>query len=149
MRYLGLDLGTRTLGISISDTTLTIASTLKTIRFLENEYESLIEPLRELVEEYQIRKIVLGLPKNMNNSIGDRAQTTLEFKELIVDNLGIEVVMQDERLSTVEATNYLLEADMSRKKRKKKVDAVAANIILQTYLDREREENKNGRKNDI
>ena len=146
MRYLGLDLGTRTLGISISDTTLTIASTLKTIRFLENEYESLIEPLRELVEEYQIRKIVLGLPKNMNNSIGDRAQTTLEFKELIVDNLGIEVVMQDERLSTVEATNYLLEADMSRKKRKKKVDAVAANIILQTYLDREREENKNGRK---
>ena len=133
MRYLGLDLGTRTLGISISDTTLTIASTLKTIRFLENEYESLIEPLRELVEEYQIRKIVLGLPKNMNNSIGDRAQTTLEFKELIVDNLGIEVVMQDERLSTVEATNYLLEADMSRKKRKKKVDAVAANIILQTY----------------
>ena len=149
MRYLGLDWGTRTLGISISDTTLTIASTLKTIRFLENEYESLIEPLRELVEEYQIRKIVLGLPKNMNNSIGDRAQTTLEFKELIVDNLGIEVVMQDERLSTVEATNYLLEADMSRKKRKKKVDAVAANIILQTYLDREREENKNGRKNDI
>ena len=149
MRYLGLDLGTRTLGISISDTTLTIASTLKTIRFLENEYESLIETLRELVEEYQIRKIVLGLPKNMNNSIGDRAQTTLEFKELIVDNLGIEVVMQDERLSTVEATNYLLEADMSRKKRKKKVDAVAANIILQTYLDREREENKNGRKNDI
>ena len=149
MRYLGLDLGTRTLGISISDTTLTIASTLKTIRFLENEYESLIEPLRDLVEEYQIRKIVLGLPKNMNNSIGDRAQTTLEFKELIVDNLGIEVVMQDERLSTVEATNYLLEADMSRKKRKKKVDAVAANIILQTYLDREREENKNGRKNDI
>ena len=149
MRYLGLDLGTRTLGISISDTTLTIASTLKTIRFLENEYESLIEPLRELVEEYQIRKIVLGLPKNMNNSIGDRVQTTLEFKELIVDNLGIEVVMQDERLSTVEATNYLLEADMSRKKRKKKVDAVAANIILQTYLDREREENKNGRKNDI
>lgn len=149
MRYLGLDLGTRTLGISISDTTLTIASTLKTIRFSENEYESLIEPLQKLIEEYQIRKIVLGLPKNMNNSIGDRAQTTLEFKELIADSLGIEVVMQDERLSTVEATNYLLEADMSRKKRKKKVDAVAANIILQTYLDREREENKNGRKNDI
>lgn len=149
MRYLGLDLGTRTLGISISDTTLTIASTLKTIRFSENEYESLIEPLQKLIEEYQIRKIVLGLPKNMNNSIGDRAQTTLQFKELIADSLGIEVVMQDERLSTVEATNYLLEADMSRKKRKKKVDAVAANIILQTYLDREREENKNGRKNDI
>lgn len=149
MRYLGLDLGTRTLGISISDITHTIASTLETIRFKEGEYCALIEPLKKYIEEYQIEKIVLGLPKNMNNSIGDRAQTTLEFKDMIVEKLGIEVVMQDERLSTVEATNYLLEADMSRKKRKKKVDAVAANIILQTYLDREREEEKYGRKNDI
>ncbi len=149
MRYLGLDLGTRTLGVSISDITLTIASTLETIRFSESDYNALIEPLKKLIEEYQIEKIVLGLPKNMNNSIGDRAQTTLEFKKLIEESLEIEVVMQDERLSTVEATNYLLEADMSRKKRKKKVDAVAANIILQTYLDREREEKKYGRKNDI
>ncbi len=149
MRYLGLDLGTRTLGVSISDITLTIASTLETIRFPESDYNTLINPLRKLIEKYQIEKIVLGLPKNMNNSIGDRAQTTLEFKKLIEENLEIEVVMQDERLSTVEATNYLLEADMSRKKRKKKVDAVAANIILQTYLDREREEKKYGRKNDI
>lgn len=149
MRYLGLDLGTRTLGISVSDSTLTIASTLKTIHFPESEYRTLLEPLQKIVEEYQVEKIVLGLPKNMNNSIGDRAQTTLEFKELIEEELDIEVVMQDERLSTVEATNYLLEADMSRKKRKKKVDAVAANIILQTYLDREREEKKYGRKNDI
>lgn len=149
MRYLGLDLGTRTLGISVSDSTLTIASTLKTIRFEENDYESLIEPLKDCIEEYQISKVVLGLPKNMNNSIGDRAQTTLEFKTLIENTLGIEVVMQDERLSTVEATNYLLEADMSRKKRKKKVDAVAANIILQTYLDREGEKKKYGRKDDI
>ena len=149
MRYLGLDLGTRTLGISVSDITLTIASTLETIRFPESEYRTLLGPLQKIVEEYQVEKIVLGLPKNMNNSIGDRAQTTLKFKELIEEELGIEVVMQDERLSTVEATNYLLEADMSRKKRKKKVDAVAANIILQTYLDREREEKKYGRKNDI
>ena len=138
MRYLGLDLGTRTLGVSLSDTTLTIASSLTTIRFEEGCYEALLEPLENLIEEYHVTKIVLGLPKNMNNSIGDRAQTTLEFKALIETKFGIEVVMQDERLSTVEATNYLLEADMSRKKRKKKVDAVAANIILQTYLDRER-----------
>lgn len=149
MRYLGLDLGTRTLGVSISDTTLTIASTLTTIRFPEDRYIELLEPLQKWIEEYQITKIVLGLPKNMNNSIGDRARTTLEFKDFVQEKLGIEVVMQDERLSTVEATNYLLEADISRKKRKKKVDAVAANIILQTYLDREREELKHGRKNDI
>lgn len=149
MRYLGLDLGTRTLGISISDSTLTIASTLKTIRFQESDYGSLIEPLRNLIEEYQITKIILGLPKNMNNSIGDRALTTISFQELLQRELNIEVIMQDERLSTVEATNYLLEADMSRKKRKKKVDSVAANIILQTYLDKEREEKRHGRKDDI
>lgn len=149
MRYLGLDLGTRTLGISVSDTTRMIASTLKTIRFEEGNYTDLIQPLKEIIKEYQIVKIVLGLPKNMNNSIGDRAQTTLEFKELVENHLGIEVVMQDERLSTVEATNYLLEADMSRKKRKKKVDALAANIILQAYLDKEREEINHGRKDDI
>ena len=85
----------------------------------------------------------------MNNSIGDRARTTLEFKALLEEKLKLEVIMQDERLSTVEATNYLLEADLSRKKRKTKVDAVAANIILQTYLDREREEKLHGRKNDF
>lgn len=149
MRYLGLDLGTRTLGISMSDLTHTIATSFKTIKFPEAEYDTLIEPLKDIVNEYQIKKIVLGLPKNMNNSIGDRARTTLEFKALLEEELKLEVIMQDERLSTVEATNYLLEADLSRKKRKTKVDAVAANIILQTYLDREREEQKNGRKNDF
>ncbi len=149
MRYIGLDLGTRTLGISMSDITRTIASSFKTIRFPEAEYDTLIEPLQAIVEEYQVGKIILGLPKNMNNSIGDRALTTLEFKALLEEKIKLEVVMQDERLSTVEATNYLLEADLSRKKRKDKVDAVAANIILQTYLDKEREENNNGRKNDF
>lgn len=149
MRYLGLDLGTRTLGISMSDLTHTIATSFKTIRFPDAEYDTLIEPLREIIDEYQISKIVLGLPKNMNNSIGDRARTTLEFKALLEEKLKLEVIMQDERLSTVEATNYLLEADLSRKKRKTKVDAVAANIILQAYLDREREEQIYGRKNDF
>ncbi len=138
MRYLGLDLGTRTLGISISDTTMTIASTLKTIRFNENNYESLIPELKHIIEEYDIKKIVLGFPKNMNNTIGDRCKTTIEFKNLLIKNFNLDVVLQDERLTTIEATNYMIEADMSRKKRKKKVDALAANIILQTYLDRER-----------
>ncbi len=136
MRYLGLDLGTRTLGISLSDKTGTIASAYKTIRFEENDYDSLIPELKELIKEYQIETIVLGFPKNMNNTVGERGITTLSFKEKLERELNIKVVMQDERLSTVEATNYMIEADISRKKRKKKVDSLAANIILQTYLDK-------------
>ena len=138
MRYLGLDLGTRTLGISISDTTKTIASTLKTIRFQDSNYIELIPQLKTIIEENEISKIVLGFPKNMNNTIGNRCEETLKFKELLENSFSIEVVLQDERLTTVEATNYMLEADISRKKRKKKVDSLAANIILQTYLDREK-----------
>ena len=138
MRYLGLDLGTKTLGISLSDSTFTIASTLKTINFLENDYDSLITELGDIIREYNVCKIVLGYPKNMNNTIGERCETTLKFKEKLEEVFNIEVVLQDERLTTVQATNYMLEADMSRKKRKKKVDALAANIILQTYLDKEK-----------
>ena len=138
MRYLGLDLGTRTLGISISDTTKTIASTLKTIRFNDSDYESLIPELGNIIKEYDITKIVLGFPKNMNNTMGERCETTIQFQKLLIEKFNIEVVMQDERLTTVEATNYMLEADISRKKRKKKIDSLAANIILQTYLDREK-----------
>lgn len=136
MRYLGLDLGTKTLGLSMSDTTLTIASTYKTIRFENSDYDFLIPELKKIVEEFNITKFVLGLPKNMNNTIGDRGQTTIEFKEKLEKNLNIEVVLQDERLSTVEATNYMIKADISRKKRKEKIDSLAANIILQTYLDK-------------
>lgn len=138
MRYLGLDLGTRTLGISISDTTKTIASTLKTIRFSDSEYETLLPELESIIHEYEISKIVLGFPKNMNNTIGNRCETTLEFKKMLEDKFNIEVILQDERLTTVEATNYMLEADISRKKRKLKIDSLAANIILQTYLDKEK-----------
>ncbi len=138
MRYLGLDLGTKTLGVALSDITLTIASSYKTINFSENDYNSLIPEIDNLIKEFNIEKIVLGLPKNMNNSLGERAETTIEFKKLLEDNFKIEVILQDERLSTVEATNYMLESDISRKKRKKKIDALAATIILQTYLNKER-----------
>lgn len=147
---MGLDLGTKTLGISISDTTLTIASLYGTIRFAENDYDSLFPKLKEIIDEEKITKIVLGLPKNMNNTIGPRAMVTMEFMEKLKNNLNIEVVLQDERLSTVEAANYMIEADMSRKKRHKKIDSLAANIILQTYLDKEKERGKDyGRKDDI
>ena len=137
MRYLGLDLGTRTLGISVSDTTKTIAGALKTIRF-NGDYDLLLPELEKIIHEYQISKIVLGLPKNMNNTMGERCETTIEFQNKLINTFDIEVVLQDERLSTVEATNYMLKADISRKKRKKKIDSLAANIILQTYLDREK-----------
>lgn len=138
MKYLGLDLGTRTLGLSISDATRTIATAYKTIRFEENDYESLLPILKKIIEENNIKKLVLGLPKNMNNTIGDRANTTMEFKQLLEKNLNIEVDVQDERLSTKEAHFYMIQADMSRKKRKEKIDSLAANIILQTYLDKEK-----------
>lgn len=138
MRYLGLDLGTRTLGCSISDETGLIASTLKTIRFNDSDYDFLLPKIEEIVNEYDVKIIVLGFPKNMNNTIGPRGKTTIEFKNKLEEYLNIEVVLQDERLSTVEATNYMIAADMSRKKRKKKVDSLAANIILQTYLDKMR-----------
>ena len=141
MRYLGLDLGTRTLGISISDETKTIASGLTTLRFEEGDYDAILDDLRKILEENKIEKIVLGLPKNMNNTLGDRAETTIMFQKKIEELFNIEVILQDERLSTVAAHNYLLEADMSRKKRKKVVDKMAANIILQTYLDIEKGRN--------
>lgn len=143
MRYLGLDLGSKTLGVSLSDVTHTIASTYKTIHFNESDYDSILLELKEIVSEYNVSKIILGLPKNMNNTVGERGEICLEFQKKLIDYLGVEVIMQDERLSTVEATNYMLDADISRKKRKKKVDSLAANIILQTYLDKERRRNTN------
>ncbi len=139
MKYLGLDLGTRTLGVAISDLTKTISSTYGTLHFAESNYQEALKQLTSIMKKEPIEKIVLGLPKNMNNSLGDRAQTTLEFKKLLEDTFKIEVVMQDERLSTKEASSYMIAADMSRKKRKKKIDSLAANIILQTYLDKRKD----------
>ncbi len=136
MKYLGLDLGTRTLGISISDLTHTIASTYGTIRYEEGNYDYLISELSRIVEEEKIERIVLGLPKNMNNTLGESAIRCIDFGKMIEERLNVLVVMQDERLTTVEATNYMLEANVSRKKRKKKIDSLAANIILQSFLDR-------------
>lgn len=138
MRYLGLDLGTRTLGLSLSDETKTIATGLTTLRFNDSAYEELYDQLKEIIADYKVEKLILGFPKNMNNTIGERAEATIKFKENVEKILNIEVILQDERLSTVAAHNYLIEADMSRKKRKKVVDKMAANIILQTYLDIEK-----------
>lgn len=136
MRYMGLDLGSKTLGIAISDTTKTIANVLTTLRFTNEDYASLLKPLKSIIADNSISKIILGYPKNMDNSIGKRALITLKFKELLEKEFGLEVVMEDERLTSVISNNILLEADLSRKKRKRKVDGVAAEVILQSYLDR-------------
>ena len=142
MNYLGLDLGTKTLGLAISKGV--IATTLKIIRY--DDIDKLIEQLNEIILDNKIDIIVLGMPKNMNNTIGPRAIETLEFKQKL-ENLNYNVVLQDERLSTVSAHNYMIKADLSRKKRKEKVDALAATIILQTYLDKEN--NNERRTNEI
>ena len=136
MRCLGLDLGSKTLGVSISDLTNCIASVYTTLRFQDEDYNSLIEPLREIILKEGIDTLVLGFPKNMNNTLGARAMITLEFKELLEKEFGLKVIMEDERLTSVISNNVLIKADMSRNKRKKKVDGMAAVIILQGYLDR-------------
>ena len=136
MRCLGLDLGSKTLGIAISDRTNLIASVYTTLRFNDEDYNSLIEPLREIILKEEIDTLVLGLPKNMNNTLGERAMITLEFKNMLEKEFGLRVVMEDERLTSVSANNILISADMSRNKRKKKVDGIAAEIILQGYLDK-------------
>ena len=135
---MGLDLGMRTLGVSLSDTTLTISNLYKTIRYAEGMYNDSISELREIVKENDVTKIILGFPKNMNNTIGPKGEIAIKFQKELQEKLNIEVILQDERLSTVEATNYMIQADVSRKKRKKKIDGLAANIILQTYLDKEK-----------
>lgn len=135
MRYLGLDLGTKTLGLAISDKTGTIASSLVVLHHDDN-FNYLIEELKKIIKEKEIDKIVLGLPKNMNGTIGNRAEYVLKFKESLEKCIGYDVILEDERLTTRVAENILINADMSRKKRKKVIDKMAATVILQSYLDR-------------
>ncbi len=134
MRCLGLDLGTKTLGLAMSDKSNMIASPYKVLRWDGENYEMLFAGLDSIIKDNNITDLALGLPKNMNNTLGFAAERSLKFKEALESRYNMEVKMIDERLSTVEATNYLLEADMSRKKRKKVIDGVAASIILDTYL---------------
>lgn len=134
-KILGLDLGTRTIGIAISDSLELIASALETFRFREDDFESALKRVVEIVNEKKVYKIVLGYPKHMNGDIGDKALLCEEFRQKIIDELGIEVVLMDERWTTKLAQNRLLEFDLSRNKRKKIIDKMAAVVILQNYLD--------------
>ncbi len=141
MRYLGLDLGSRTLGIATSDATGLIASTYGVIRHQE-EYKRLVSEVVRLVKELKIDAVVLGFPKNMNNTVGPKGKLSLKFQKELEKVLEIPIYLQDERLSTKSALDMLIHADVSRKGRKKVVDSVAATIILQTFLDKEKRLNE-------
>ena len=141
MRYLGLDLGSRTLGIALSDQTGLIASNYGVIRHKE-EYSRLVNEVTLLVDKLKVEAIVLGFPKNMNNSIGPKGELSIKFKKKLEKKLSIPIYLQDERLSTKSATDMLILGNVSRKSRKKVVDGVAATIILQSYLDKEMRTNE-------
>ena len=135
MKCLGMDLGSKTLGLATSDKLGLIASPYKTIRY--DSMESLVNEVSNLVTELKIEILVLGYPKNMNNSTGESVERVLKFKGMLESSVNMEVNLIDERLSTVEAEKYLLDEDKSRSSRKKIIDAVAASIILDTYLRKE------------
>lgn len=132
MRYIGLDLGEKTLGISISSGI--IANNYKTLRH-NSEYDKLVLEVVKIVQDEKVDKIILGYPKNMDNTIGKRAEITLEFKEKL-EKHQLEVILEDERLTSKLAHNFMIKEDISRKKRKERVDGMASVIILQSYLDR-------------
>ena len=136
MRYLGLDLGTKTLGVALTDKSNTISTPLKTIRFNFEDYESVISELKEIIEKNNVSEIALGLPINMDGSKGFAAQRSLKFKELLEENFGVNVTLIDERLSSIEAHNILSNNGKKEKEHKQNVDAVAATIILDTFLKR-------------
>ena len=136
MRILGLDYGSKTVGVAVSDPLGLTAQRLDTIwRKQENKLRQTLARIKELVDEYQIEQIVLGYPKNMNNTVGERAEKALEFKEMLEKRTGLPVIMWDERLTTVSAERTLIENKVRREDRKKYIDQIAAVFILQGYLD--------------
>ena len=136
MRLMGLDYGSKTVGVAVSDPLGLTAQGVETVwRKQENKLRQTMARIEELISEYQVERIVLGYPKNMNNTIGERAQKSLEFKEMLERRTGLEVIMWDERLTTVEANRTLMEASVRRENRKQYLDQLAAVFILQGYLD--------------
>lgn len=136
MRIMGLDYGEKTVGVAVSDPLGLTAQGIETIfRKEENKLRKTCARIEELIREYGVERIVLGLPKHMNNDIGNRAEQSLEFGEMLKRRTGLEVVMWDERLTTVEAERTLIENKVRREDRKKYIDKIAAVFILQGYLD--------------
>ena len=136
MRILGLDYGSKTVGVAVSDPLGLTAQKVETIwRKQENKLRQTLARIEELIAEYEVEKIVLGFPKNMNNTVGERAEKALEFGEMLKKRTRLEVIMWDERLTTVEADRTLIEAGVRRENRKQYLDGIAAVFILQGYLD--------------
>ena len=136
MRVLGLDFGSKTVGVALSDPLLVTAQGLEIIRRdKENKIRKTLARIQEIVETNEVDRIVLGFPKNMNNTIGERGNKTLEFKEMLEKRLNIHVIMWDERLTTVSADKTMMEVGVRREDRKQYVDSIAATFILQGYLD--------------
>lgn len=141
MIVLGLDLGTKTLGIAISRTGI-IANPYKLLRYNNEEYDKLALEVADIIRQENVTEIALGLPKNMNNTCGFATERSQNFKKILEKYVDIPITLVDERLSTVEATNILLANDMSRKKRKNVIDVTAAMIILDTYLKKRKANEK-------
>ncbi len=136
MRILGLDYGSKTVGVAISDGLGITAQGLETIqRAQPNKLRKTLARIEQLIKEYDVEKIVLGYPCNMNHTEGPRVQATMEFMEMLKRRTGLEVILQDERLTTVAAERILIESGVRRENRKEVIDQIAAGFILQTYLD--------------
>ena len=136
MRIMGLDYGSKTVGVAVSDPLGLTAQGIEIVRRKsENKLRQTLARIEEIAKEYGVEKIVLGFPKHMNNDIGERAEKSLEFKEMLERRTGLPVVMWDERLTTVEADRTMMETGICRENRKEYVDMIAAVFILQGYLD--------------
>ncbi|MEH7178851.1 Holliday junction resolvase RuvX [Neobacillus vireti] len=135
MRIMGLDVGSKTVGIAISDELGWTAQGLKTLKIDEEKNKFGFDEIGQLIKEYEISQVVIGLPKNMNGSIGPRGEASKRYAEEIENQFSVSTILWDERLTTMAAERVLLEADVSRKKRKKVIDKMAAMMILQGYLD--------------
>ncbi|QQZ10774.1 Holliday junction resolvase RuvX [Heyndrickxia vini] len=135
MRVMGLDVGSKTVGVAVSDELGWTAQGIETISIDEEKEKFGFERVAEIVGLYEVQKIIVGFPKNMNNTIGPRGEASKAYADKLKELLGLPVIMWDERLSTMAAERVLLEADVSRKKRKKVIDKMAASMILQGYLD--------------
>ena len=137
MRIMGLDFGSKTVGVAVSDALLITAQGIEIVRReQENKLRRTLARIEELIKEYQVERLVLGLPKNMDGSLGERAEKTMEFKAMLERRTGLEVILWDERLTTVAADKLMMEVGVRRENRKNYVDSIAATFILQGYLDK-------------
>jgi putative Holliday junction resolvase len=138
MRSIGLDLGSKTVGVAVSDALGMLARPVKTIRFPEDDYETALKMVIDEIKENEADRVILGLPKHMNGDIGIRGEISLMFKDMLMEKIDNEIILWDERLTTRSAERMLINANMRRDKRKKVIDQAAAVGILQGYLDSQR-----------